>query len=166
MSRTGSFHSIPGRGAAYFSGAYFVFAAENQGVWEVATLRDGEDPPVWISEDCSHRTTSPTWRQLDQPLSCFLVTFVLQETMFGSNRCACCENALSRFVDAGCVVEPIWLNAEFAWPKVRHSYFIVDRRILLRRDTGDNAIDDQWYGFNDPGATEFVKCLNLPIAIG
>src|SRR6266498_2684923 len=149
-------------GNVYRSGPYLVFVAENQGVWEVATLPSGADPNVWVSEDCSHRTSNPTWRPLDNPLSHFLVTLVLQETMFSSEFLACHENALSVFASAGCEVEPIWLNAEYTWPEVRHSYFLVDRRILLRRDTGDIALDDHWYGFNDPAAAEFLERLKLP----
>jgi len=152
-------------GNVYRSGPYFVFVAENQSVWEVATLPSGDDPGVWVSEDCSHRSSSPIWRQLDNPLSHFLVTLVLQETMFGSKFGACHENALSLFANAGCEVEPIWLNAEFTWPEVRHSYFLVDRRILLRRDSGNLALDDQWYGLNDPAAAELVERLNLPSKI-
>jgi hypothetical protein len=152
-------------GNVYRSGPYLVFVAENQGVWKVATLPEGNDPSVWVSEDCSHRTSSPTWRTLENPLSHFLVTFVLQETIFGSEFLACHENALSAFANAGCAVEPIWLDAEFVYPDLRHSYFLVDRRILLRRDTGDVALDDQWYGFNDPAAAEFVEKLELPSKI-
>ena len=153
-------------GNVYRSGPYLVFVAENQGVWHVATLPSGEDPSVWISEDCSHRTSSPTWRRLENPLSHFLVTFVLQEIVFSSRLVACCEDALSAFASAGCVIEPIWLNGEFAWPDVRHSYFLVDRRILLNRPTGNIALDDQWYGSNDPAAVEFVERLGLPSKIG
>ncbi len=153
-------------GNVHRSGPYLVFAAENQGVWQVATLPTGEDPKVWISENCSHRTPNPTWRTLEDPLSHFLVTFVLQETMFSSKFLACREGALSVFATAGLEVEPVWLNAEFAWPGFQHSYFLVDGRILLRRDTGDVALDDQWYGFNDPAAAEFVERLKLPSTIG
>ena len=147
------------------SGPYLVFVIENQGVWVVATLPGGDDPPVYVSEDCSHRGPNPIWRRLDKPLSHFLVTFVLQECMFGSEFLACHEHALSVFESAGCQVEPIWLDGEFARPDVRHSYHLVDRRILLRRDTGDIALDDQWYGFNDPAVAEFVKRLHLPSKI-
>ena len=93
-------------GNVYRSGPYLVFVAENQGVWEVATLAQGDDPSVWVSEDCSHRGPNPIWRPLDNPLSHFLVTFVLQEMMFGSEFLACHEDALSVFARAGCQCEP------------------------------------------------------------
>jgi hypothetical protein len=86
--------------------------------------------------------------------------------MFGSNFLACHEDALSVFANAGYEVEPIWLKAEYAWPEVRHSYFLVDRRILLRRDTGNMELDDHWYGFNNSATAELVNRLNLPSKIG
>ena len=61
-----------------------VFVWENQGVWVAATEQADADPPVWISENCSHREAVKEWRQLEKPLSHFLVSFVLQEVMFGS----------------------------------------------------------------------------------
>jgi hypothetical protein len=153
-------------GNVYRSGPYLVFVAENQGVWEVATCAQGDDPPVWVSEDCSHCGPSPIWRPLENPLSHFLVTFVLQETLLGSEFRACHEDALSVFAGAGCQCEPVWLNGEYSYPGVHHSYFLVDRRILLRRDTGDIALDDHWYGFNEPAVAEFVEGLNLPSQVG
>ena len=152
-------------GNIYRSGCYFVFAAENQGVWEAATLTNGDGPGVWVSEDCSHRTPNPKWRPLDNPLSHFLVSFVLQETMFGSNFLACNEGALSVFSIAGCEVEPVWLDGEYAHLGVCHSYFLIDRRILLRRDTGDIALDDQWYAYNDSRVAGFIDRLGLPSGI-
>ena len=44
-----------------------VFAWENQGVWVAATKCAGDDPPVWITEDCSHRKTQQVWRQREKP---------------------------------------------------------------------------------------------------
>ena len=152
-------------GNVYRSGEYVVFVAENQGVWQVATLARGDDPGVWVSEDCSHRTPSPKWRPLDNPLSHFLVSFVLQECMFGSGFLGCNEGALAVFSNAGCEVEPIWLDGEYSFPQVCHSYFLIDRHILLRRDTGDVALDDQWYGSNDANVAEFVERLGLPSKI-
>jgi hypothetical protein len=152
-------------GNAYRAGPYFVFVAENQGVWEVATLAHGEDPRVWVSEDCSHRTPHPRWRPLAEPLSHFLVTFVLQECIFGAEERACVENALAVFENAGCAIEPIWMNGEFAWPDVRHSYLLIDNKILVRRDTGDVALADHWYGYNDPAAGELLCRLNLPTTL-
>ena len=79
-----------------------VFVWENQGVWVAATERAGDDPPVWITEECSHRETQQVWRRLDKSLSHFLVSFVLQELMFGSELLAVAPGALEKFEERGC----------------------------------------------------------------
>jgi hypothetical protein len=142
-----------------------VFAVENQGVWEVATLPEGHDPGVWISVDCSHRGPHPDWRKLDRSLSHFLVSFVLQESLLGSDFVACHENAITKFRDAGCDIRSIWIEGEYAWPNVRHSYFLIEGRILLRLDVGDAWTDDNWYGFNDPEMCGLLEKLGLPNSI-
>lgn len=160
---------VPGaapHGNVYRSGDYLVFAIENQGVWVAATLPMGNDPDVVISEDCSHRTPSPVWRFLSKPLSHFLVTLILHETMLGSEQMACGEKALAVFESAGCKIEPLWLNGEYAWPDVRVSFYLIDDRILLCRGIGDVAADDQWYGFNAPECIDFLKAHHLPTTVG
>jgi hypothetical protein len=57
------------------------------------------------------------------------------------------------------------MNGEFAWPDVRHSYLLIDNKILVRRDTGDVALADHWYGYNDPAAGELLCRLNLPTTL-
>ena len=39
-----------------------VFVWENQGVWVAATERKGDDPPVCITEECSHWETQQVVR--------------------------------------------------------------------------------------------------------
>ena len=147
-------------GSVRRSGAYIVFLAENEGGWAAATLPSGNDPDVWVSEDDS--TPVATWRRLTNPLSHFLVTFVLQELMFGSDFGDCHEEALAVLANAGCTVEPIWLNAEYAYEEMRHSYFLVDGRILVRRDIGNLTPGYQWYGFNDNAVANLLEGLHLP----
>ena len=48
---------------------------------------------MWLTEDCSHRETREIWRQLENPLSHFLVSFVLQEVLFGSEIVAAARGA-------------------------------------------------------------------------
>jgi hypothetical protein len=63
-----------------------IFVDENQGVWECCTLTHGDDPPVWCIED--HQDNTGQWTKQERlvcsSLSTFLVSFVLQELMFGS----------------------------------------------------------------------------------
>jgi hypothetical protein len=137
-----------------------VFVWENQGVWVAATERTGADPPVWISENCSHRDAVREWRQLETPLSHFLVSFVLQELMFGSEILAVAPVALEKFQKAGLPVEPVWNRGEYAYDIDRPSYFLADEHFLVRR--ADEADGDDWYGCNTRTGVELLTSLGLP----
>jgi hypothetical protein len=140
-----------------------VFVCENQGVWVAATERAGDDPPVWISEECSHRETQQVWRRLEKPLSHFLVSFVLQELMFGS-LVAVAPSALEKFEGAGLPVEPVWIRGEYAWDIDRPSYFLVGDRFLVRR-APDEADGEDWYGCKDELGAGILTSLGLPMQV-
>jgi hypothetical protein len=138
-----------------------VFVWENQGVWVAATERAGADPPVWISENCSHREPVKQWRQLEKPLSHFLVSFVLQELMFGSEILGVAPRALAKFEEAGVKTAPVWINGEYAWDTYRPSYFLAGESFLVRR-APDEADGDDWYGCNSSAGAELLTSLGLP----
>jgi len=146
------------------SASMIIFVWENQSVWVAATECAGDDPPVWITEECSHRVTQQVWRRLEKPLSHFLVSFVLQEVMFGSELLAVAPSALEKFESAGLPVEPVWIRGEYAWDIDRPSYFLVDERFLVRRapDEGDG---DDWYGCKNRTGAGVLKSLGLPTQI-
>lgn len=142
-----------------------VFVMENQGVWVAATERTGDDPPVWISENCSHREARQVWRQLKNPLSHFLVSFVLQELMFTSELLGVAPGALEKFEGARLPVEPVWIKGEYAWDFDGPSYFLVGDRFLVRR-APDEANGDDWYGCKDAAGAEILRALGLPTDLG
>jgi hypothetical protein len=142
-----------------------VFVWENQGVWVAATEPTGDDPPVWVTEECSHRRERRVWRRLEQPLSHFLVSFVLQEVMFGSELLAVAPRAMEKFDDACLPVEPVWIRGEYAWDIDRPSYFLVGDRFLVRRAL-DEADGDDWYGCKDAEGASVLTSLGLPTKIG
>ena len=144
---------------------HLIFVWENQGVWVAATDRVGVDPPVWISENCSHRGPVRKWRRLENPLSHFLVSFVLQEVMFGSEIVAVAPGALARFEEASVKIEPVWINGEYAWDIDRPSYFLASEHFLVRR-APDEADGDDWYGCNTLKGAELLESLALPTQIG
>jgi hypothetical protein len=80
-----------------------VFVNENQGVWQVGTETDGEDPPVWVSVD------DGPWRLLDDSLTQFLVTFVLHETVFGCEHLGSSDDVIGKLRDSQMHVAPLWL---------------------------------------------------------
>ena len=150
--------------ALQFMDDLLVFVWENQGVWVAATERAGADPPVWISENCSHRNAVKQWRRLENPLSHFLVSFVLQELMFGSELLAVAPGALAKFEEAEVTIEPVWINGEYAWEIDRPSYLLVGERFLVRR-APDEADGDDWYGCNCAAGAEMLTSLRLPTQI-
>jgi len=142
-----------------------VFVWENQGVWVAATERAGADPPVWMSEKCSHRDPVKVWQQIEKPLSHFIVSFVLQEVMFGSELVAVAPGALEKFEMAKLRIEPVWIRGEYAWRDYWPSYYLAGDRFLVRREPNE-ADGDDWYGCKDGKDGEILKSLGLPIAIG
>jgi len=142
-----------------------IFVWENQGCWVAATKPQGEDPPVWISEKCSHRDPIRAWRKLVAPLSHFLVSFVLQELMFGSEIVAVAPGALAKFEAACLPVQPVWINGEYAWDIDRPSYFFVAERFLVRQAPAE-ANGDDWYGCRDAEGAQVLKSLGLRSPIG
>jgi hypothetical protein len=141
-----------------------VFVWENQGVWVAATERSGSDPPVWISEDCSHRNEVKKWRRLQNPLSHFLVSFALQEVMLGSELLAVAPGALAIFEEVGARIQPVWIKGEYTWDIDRPSFFLIDDRFLLRH-APDVANGDDWHGCNDTERAEMLTSLGLPTGL-
>lgn len=141
-----------------------VFVWENQGVWVAGTEPVGTDPPVWISEECSHRNARQTWRELEKPLSHFLVSFALQEVLFGSQLVAVAPGAIAKFEQAGLPVEPVWIKGEYAWGIDRPSYYLVKERFLVRQAPKE-ADGDDWYGCQDVSGAQLLKSLGLPTSI-
>jgi hypothetical protein len=146
-----------------FLGDRLVFVWENQCAWIAATERDGADAPVWISENYYRGGQEVSWRQLKMPLSHFLVSFVLQELVLGSEIVALADGALERFAEAGVKIESVWPNGEYTHP-FRPSYFLAAGRFLIRRapEHGDGS---DWYGCNSAAGEEELKSLGLPAAI-
>ncbi len=141
-----------------------IFVFENQGVWVAATEQSGVDPPVWISENCSHREPIRQWNRLDNPLSHFLVSFVLQEVMFGCRIVSVATNALQSFTKAGLTVEPLWVNGEYAWGIDRPSYSLVAGCIVVRSAPNEGDGDD-WYGCTSIEGQDILMSLALPLEL-
>lgn len=138
-----------------------IFICENQGVWVAATEPTGADPPVWVSEDCSHRQDVRKWRRLDRPLSHFLVSFVLQELMFGSRFLSAAPELSEKFQMAGLAVEPIWIAGEYVWDDARPSFSLAEGSILFR-ECIDQADGECWYACETEEGARLLRSLELP----
>lgn len=150
-------------GLEYVDGR-LVFVFENQGVWIASTERSGDDPPVWISVDCSRREKVRVWKKLERPLSHFLVSFVLQELLFGSVYSAVAPNALDVARNAGLTVEPIWIQGEYGHGEYRPSYYWVAGKFLFRQEPKDLEVND-WFGCNDLDSFRTLSSIGLPATI-
>ena len=111
-----------------------VFAYENQGVWRVATEPEGEDPPVWVSFE------DGPWRELEESLSVFLVTFVLHETVFSCTHRESADGMLDRLRVAGMQVVPLWLKAaypgfDYDSPRRLLSFHAANEKTLVMDDS-------------------------------
>jgi len=76
-----------------------VFVVENQGNWVCATLLEGEDPPVWVSNP-EETSATGRWSLVTDSLSRFLAVFVLRECIFGARAALCDEKGAARFEQA------------------------------------------------------------------
>jgi hypothetical protein len=123
-----------------------VFVAENQGVWEVATEPEGDDPPVWVSDE------GGPWVKLDDSLSRFLVTFTLHETAFGCEHRACSEGILNTLQEAGMHVAPLWLDKPY--PLRPLSFHVASGTYLV--------LDDFWCATNEPDPWKRLPSLFKP----
>ena len=119
---------------------------------------------VWISEDCSHRTDRVVWRQLEKPLSHFLVSFVLQEVMFGPISGSFQQKHLEKLQEAGLSVVSLWIDGEYANCWSQSSYYWIEEQVLLRR-APDEGWDD-FYGCKDESGKERLIALGLAVQYG
>lgn len=141
-----------------------VFVTECQGVWWAATETVGADPPVWLTEtEFDRRLTAPTWIQLENPLSHFLVTFVLSDLLFSADGLFMSEDdtAMTVFGRANCSIIPLWINGEYAYRGYRHSFYLIDDCILVRHTP--DLVPVVEYAFKNPHGKELLVRLGLPI---
>lgn len=104
-----------------------VFAFENQGTWLVATDPEGDDPPVYLSDD------GEPFKLLCDSLAQFLVTFCLHEALYGAACLSGVDDVAAINSKHAKVPIPLWLDGPYVSttdePR-RISYFLVDGSIL------------------------------------
>lgn len=130
-----------------------VFVVENQGVWEVGTEQEGEDPPVWVSVERG------PWLKLDESLTSFLVTFTLHETVYGCRHYGFGKDILNTLDDAGLHIAPLWLDKPYPHPS--HSAPIWSLSFYVANGTF-LVMDDCWCGTNKPDPWQYLPSLFQP----
>lgn len=129
-----------------------VFLWENQGCWVCATEPHGKDPPVWVSEgedeDGGHQ-----WDLVADSLSRFLVSFCLQELMFGARLCLSDDELDKRFAREGKSAVPILTDGVYVDGQEHpgHNFFLWDDAILVGRLQGS-----QWFAAKDEAGIAFL----------
>ena len=104
-----------------------VFAFENQGTWLVGTETEGDDPPVYLSDD------GQPFKLLCDSLAQFLVTFCLYEALYGAVCLSGVDDINELNSEHGKLPIPLWLDGPYVsiTDKPRHvSFFLVDGCIL------------------------------------
>jgi hypothetical protein len=134
-----------------------LFLTENQGVWRCLTSPVGDDPSVWCVGDAFYSEDE----SLDgvglvcQSLSRFLVTFTLQELMFGSTKCIVDERIDELYRASGGGI-PLWLDGRFVDPDL-HSFHYWNGLLV-----GD--LYHRCFAANCPDAIEFLEANQSPVS--
>lgn len=130
-----------------------VFLRENQSVWHAATECQGEDPPVWISED----RVGPPWQLACDSLSKFLVTHCLQELFFGSRCTLSDEVALEPIRSELEQAEPLWIDGLYAMTGP-YNFYLLGTDCLVA-----DSVDGKWISANSDRGVAFLKSLENQI---
>jgi hypothetical protein len=116
-------HLRPLAGLKHSPDGKLVFLDENQGNWTFATLPEGDDPPVWV-EDVFDGYNQGKWGLVSRSLSRFLVTFCLQELLFGSRLCLHDEHLDRLFESSRSDSIPLWINGPYAYQDGREFHLL------------------------------------------
>lgn len=135
-----------------------VFLDENQGNWTCTTLPEGDDPPVWV-EDVFEVYQQRRWRLVTPSLSRFLVTFCLQESLFGATFCVSDETFAALFESSKGIAVPLWLNGPYAYSE-GSNFYLLHESVLVGVIHGSiwvAANDDKSVTFLTAHESEVVK---------
>jgi len=120
-------HLVDASGLKHRDDGKLVFLWENQGNWKCATLADGDDPPVWI-DDWVEGTGA--WLVAADSLARFLVSYCLQELLYGSKLCVS-DPSLTELFDADASSTPLWMNGPYTHPGGKDHNFCLWRESVL-----------------------------------
>lgn len=132
---------IPLSGLEYSDDGKLVFLVENQSCWTCATLTQGDDPPVWVAGDYLYPNPDDgEWHLITDSLSKFLVSFCLQELLFGSVPHTPGTRRLSN-IDRQKAV-PLWTDGPYVGSNRSHNFYLLNDEVLI----GPFGIELPWFG--------------------
>ncbi|WPC39572.1 hypothetical protein [Clostridium sp. JS66] len=124
--------------------------SENQGNWtcEVEANNDNSSvysdaAEVWDENALGHEIVCKS-------LSHFLITFCLQELVFGSKYVGTINDKF-RMEQILKKSEPLWLNGFYVNKERDHSFYVYDEKILIMDYAGF------WYACNDESSLHLIK---------
>jgi len=141
-----------------------VFLCENQGVWQFASEIEGPDPALWVKE-------TDLWRKSSLQLSCTLVSFGLQELLFGAKLCVSDQQIEAHLRPSLDHAIPLWKGPSL-WSAIAPkddpdqfgstTFWLADHRILVQQQ------GDTWFfAANDTQGVAWIESHEAPItAIG
>ena len=137
------------------------FIVENQGVWSLATLSSGDDPPVWIDIEEIGFGRSDEWPVANDSLSHCLTTFCLQELTFGA-RFGVWDSELSKLFRSGQQkITPLWLNGTYASPESKYSFYLMEGDVLVGHfPFGDDSL---FFSANSEQGIAWIRAHESPI---
>ncbi len=136
-----------------------VFIDENQGCWSLATLRAGEDPPVWGRGDGIGGDDDRGWVKVNDSLTHLLITFCFQELVFGAKEGHWDAQLTEYFRGGSARIEPLWLDGSYVWSDMRYSFHLLDDAILV----GDFGGGECYFAANRDAGFQFLREKEGPV---
>lgn len=127
-----------------------TFVMENQGNWTCEVEERNDASPVYCDAAKLWDDSVKDHEIVCDSLQHFLVTFCLQELVFGSKYVGTIEADLKPelFYEE---LEAVWLNGCYVFKESTHSIYICDNRLLIMDYSG------LWYACNDESALNLIK---------
>ena len=134
-------------------GGYLIFQRENQGVYEWATLSEGEDPPVF------GRYRDKSWAREEVKLSEHLILNCLFEAIVG-HASHSASTAWIQPEQLSTMVAPLWLLPIPAWRWPGSMRFYFGRGAFMSVCSyrpGEESGHSVWVGAKNANALEFLR---------
>ncbi|WP_165225560.1 hypothetical protein [Aquisphaera insulae] len=138
-----------------------VFLEESQQVWQCRTLPSGEDPPVWSYSQKPDRfgVYSEAEELVSVSLSRLLITYVLQELVFGSLHRMTDDALSTKFFGMRNSVTPVWIDGPYAYGSDQSYSFHLWGHVLV----ADMGHRDYWLATNDEEGLRFLEENRGPV---
>ncbi len=133
-----------------YEGDKVIFASENQGNWQMATLTTGEDPPVWHNGQLEDE--KEPWTKFSDSLSNFLISFCLQEALMGAKYYSDQDRIKDFLLSTGEPLEALWLEGDYVYFSHQYEFHLYKKTLLM-----GFVLGSYWFGTNDISVVNTLK---------